>query len=94
MAFKRIFPEAHFNVYDFVAPNRDQHLERPVSCGAPARILEELFVRFLVPLQPVLGHLPGLSPVGAGHAAVAADLLLSALERGRNGCARRRTDPL
>ena len=70
-----------FRPVGFFAPGKRQHRQRPVACCPAKGSCWPTGQHFLVPLDAVLGHLPGLPPLRPAHLAAAPDILLPARYR-------------
>ena len=81
MAFKRIFPESHFSVYDFVRLSVSNIHSDLQEAGRQSGRWRHAAIHLLVSDNAILGDVQGLSSIRAGDARIAADLLLSPAAR-------------
>ncbi len=76
MAFKKIYPEAHFSLYDFIRMTSSNILN-DLWHAAKQKNIQQLFKHFLVSLEPFPQYPHRLSAVAGMELAAAPDFLLS-----------------
>ena len=77
MAFKRIFPEAHFNVYDFVRLTVSNMLNDMYQAFRQRGLTGNLAAIFWFRIDAILGNLSRLPAFERGYAESTSNLLLS-----------------
>ncbi len=76
MAFKQIFPEAHFNLYDFARNTLTSIGFDLFHAARKRKLCAQPDQHFLVPYSTILGNLPGLPSFHPAHTRSAPDVLL------------------